>query len=356
MSRNLKRVPLDFSHPIGKLWDGYLNPHYQPCPEEAKGNCHSGATSAGRWLDSIVRLIGLIGEEATQSGPEWEERHRKNRRIYPHPYLESFEQAPRTSSGRLAPLTSELASFVHGLAGGTTGMFGSGSEWQIQKKLRAAAGVDNEKWGVCPACEGHGQNPATRAAYDAWVPVQPPTGPGFQLWEDTSEGSPCSPVFASLDELCAWAEKNATTFGSHKTSAAEWKRMLDGGFVCHGIRMTASTGPSVTPDPGLDYYLDLPFHVVAELRQALDAAATQYGAAGRVTVDASVLRELVEALEGMADEAHDYDTLSDAKAERIRKVLDEHQAKYPRTDAVSESQADAVKEVCTAVDNLLDDL
>jgi hypothetical protein len=42
-----------------------------------------------------------------------------------------------------------------------------------------------------------------------------------------------SPVFASLEELCAWCEGNATTFGSAKTSAAEWKRMLDADFVCH---------------------------------------------------------------------------------------------------------------------------
>jgi hypothetical protein len=61
----------------------------------------------------------------------------------------------------------------------------------------------------------------------------PPTGDGYQLWETTSEGSPISPVFATLDELCAYAEKHCSTFGSFKTSAAEWKRMLQEDFVCH---------------------------------------------------------------------------------------------------------------------------
>lgn len=54
-----------------------------------------------------------------------------------------------------------------------------------------------------------------------------------QLWETTSEGSPVSPVFATLDELCAWCETNATTFGSFKASKEEWKKMLDEDFVHH---------------------------------------------------------------------------------------------------------------------------
>jgi hypothetical protein len=69
--------------------------------------------------------------------------------------------------------------------------------------------------------------------FDEWERTDPPEGPGFQLWETTSDGSPISPVFTSLDELCKWAETNATTFGSHRTTAAEWKRMLEADFVVH---------------------------------------------------------------------------------------------------------------------------
>lgn len=66
-----------------------------------------------------------------------------------------------------------------------------------------------------------------------WTFLQPPTGEGYQLWETTTEGSPQSPVFATLDALCDWCEANATTFGSYTTSAAKWKRMLDDDFVYH---------------------------------------------------------------------------------------------------------------------------
>jgi hypothetical protein len=40
-------------------------------------------------------------------------------------------------------------------------------------------------------------------------------------------------VFATLDDLCAWAAEHATTFGHFKATADEWKTMLDGGIVHH---------------------------------------------------------------------------------------------------------------------------
>lgn len=61
--------------------------------------------------------------------------------------------------------------------------------------------------------------------------LEPPTGDGYQLWETTTEGSPDSPVFATLDELCAWCAENATTFADHRATAQEWKKMLSEDFV-----------------------------------------------------------------------------------------------------------------------------
>jgi hypothetical protein len=89
---------------------------------------------------------------------------------------------------------------------------------------------------TCHVCKGEGQffiSPEVKETYENWEPVEPPTGPGYQLWETTTEGSPQSPVFETLDELCAWCEENATTFGRSTTSAEEWKRMLSEDFVIH---------------------------------------------------------------------------------------------------------------------------
>lgn len=63
--------------------------------------------------------------------------------------------------------------------------------------------------------------------------LSPPEGDGYQLWETTSEGSPVSPVFGTLDELCEWCETNATTFGNFKATKEQWKEMLLDNFVVH---------------------------------------------------------------------------------------------------------------------------
>lgn len=88
----------------------------------------------------------------------------------------------------------------------------------------------------CFNCEGKGHtwpSKEVERAYDEWKDFEPPKGDGFQLWETTSEGSPQSPVFATLDELCTWCATNATTFGSHRATAEEWRKMLDADFVAH---------------------------------------------------------------------------------------------------------------------------
>lgn len=63
--------------------------------------------------------------------------------------------------------------------------------------------------------------------------IDPPTGPGWQLWETTTEGSPQSPVFATLEELAAWCESHATTFGSWTATKDEWLAMLAEDDVHH---------------------------------------------------------------------------------------------------------------------------
>jgi len=67
--------------------------------------------------------------------------------------------------------------------------------------------------------------------FDAFL--GPPAGDGYQLWCTTCEGKPLSPVFSSLDELCAWCEVNATVFAHNKATKGEWKAMFEDGLVCH---------------------------------------------------------------------------------------------------------------------------
>lgn len=53
-----------------------------------------------------------------------------------------------------------------------------------------------------------------------------PKGLGYQLWETTSEGSPISPVFENLDDLCVWCSDNTTIFANYKLSPSEWKECI----------------------------------------------------------------------------------------------------------------------------------
>lgn len=210
MGRTLKRVPLDFDWPLKKVWHGYQNPHYRKCPA-----CENGYTVARRYLQALTQLIMVAGDDS-----------RRGRR---HPWLDAG-LCPST------PPSPDMAELTVGLAGRDSGPFGHDScdNWSAEKKIIQAAGLDPDVWGICRTCGGEAIDPAVKEAYEAWQSFNPPSGEGYQLWENTSEGSPMSPVFASLDELCAWAENNASTFGtSNFTTAAEWKRMLSDDFVCH---------------------------------------------------------------------------------------------------------------------------
>lgn len=195
MGRKIKRVPLDFNWPLNKVWEGFLNPHYKKCPEEGK-TCFHGNTAAGMWLEAIVRLLTVAGENGKRG------KHNPSM-IWPHPYLQEMPTAPRFEGALINP-TPELGMLTELLAGRQMSFIGHDSidVYGICRKIQEAADLP-ETWGVCPVCEGHATDPKCREAAEAWEPVEPPTGPGLQLWETVSEGSPISPVFAAEEDSFA---------------------------------------------------------------------------------------------------------------------------------------------------------
>lgn len=202
MGRQIRRVPLDFDWPLNKTWDGFVNPHWRECPEVERGNCHNGEDNNGAWLTAISHLIAGVGREGATT-PEEREALRGRGCLSPHPYLTQWGQAPHTrgrsgEAPRMVVPDARMAEFVAGLSGGDHVDRWSGSEvaYGIRRKLIKAAKMP-EDWGCCLVCGGTGQDPATLPAYEAWKPTPPPTGEGWQLWENTSEGSPVSIVFTS---------------------------------------------------------------------------------------------------------------------------------------------------------------
>jgi len=74
----------------------------------------------------------------------------------------------------------------------------------------------------CPDIEAYLAEPMKRIK----ELLAPPAGEGYQLWSTTTEGHPMSPVFATLEELCAWCEDNATVFADGKISKERWMEYL----------------------------------------------------------------------------------------------------------------------------------
>lgn len=87
---------------------------------------------------------------------------------------------------------------------------------------------------ICKRCETYNEGRCSEEAIycvyneqnQALWYEEPPKGEGYQLWETTTEGSPLSPVFPSLEELCDWAAGSATLYGSKKVSKEVWHEIL----------------------------------------------------------------------------------------------------------------------------------
>lgn len=57
----------------------------------------------------------------------------------------------------------------------------------------------------------------------------------YQMYEDTSEGTPISPVMDSPESLARWlADNNASAFGGQTASYEAWLRVANGGWAPSG--------------------------------------------------------------------------------------------------------------------------
>lgn len=208
MGREIKRVALDFDHPVGETWGGYVNPHWAEC-EACNGR---GSTMARLRLQDLVSLLMLSGSDVASGEC--------------HPYLRDVP-LHHTRGVVCGPDMAELTGALAGRA--PCGFMGHDAvdQWVATDKILVAAGLDPKVWGTCPACEGEGNSPDSREAYDAWESTEPPAGDGYQLWETVSEGSPITPVFETAEGL---ARHLAThdVWGSNVTSHEKWLAFING--------------------------------------------------------------------------------------------------------------------------------
>lgn len=100
---------------------------------------------------------------------------------------------------------------------------------------------------LCSSCGGEGSiwaSPEQQEAFESWEPTEPPAGPGYQMWETVSEGSPISPVFATAEELAVWLAKNESTGVQTGRTAESWLEMIQGSTWEPTLIMPERAAPS----------------------------------------------------------------------------------------------------------------
>lgn len=173
-AKTVRRVPLDFRWPLGEPWHGYINPWPGPVPcVTCDGLGYNHATlmlyeTFDAWAPKITKkeIEALFKCKFT---PKDVERLKKG-----------------TLRGKDAPI--------------------------LRFALTEIRSRRKNLWSGCEICDGSGEvpnpNPAVAALYEGvnlyetWEPVDPPTGEGWQLWEE--DGVPLSPVFTTAAALAKW--------------------------------------------------------------------------------------------------------------------------------------------------------
>lgn len=214
----IRRVPLDFDWPLNQVWHGYVLPAHLRLP--ACPDCRYGEwqpTGLSPQANAIAETFyALDVPEPVRSRIAWHDKItqpevdmllRKGR-------LSTWAVDPETgeSGWRNLPRTAaEVNAEQHqpGLGG-----HDASNRWALVKYRCQRLRIDMD----CPTCGGatHVATPEQVAAKKAWKPFGPPKGKGWQVWEDTSEGSPISPVHATREALIDWLTSPGSTEFYHR--------------------------------------------------------------------------------------------------------------------------------------------
>lgn len=200
MSREVKRVALDFDWPLNKVWKGFV------LPDELRGSkcpdCDGGQTHAGWWLYQLCYRIGMLADDIRDQERGKPLHPWLAKDSYPHGHWNDNRQfvVDRPSV--------EIRELLDKLLGDRPrdvfSSYASDAGYGLYKILLEKAGLDHVEWSRCKTCQGGGTleiYEGQAAEAEAWEQYEPPTGEGWQLWESVSEGSPITPVFTTAEGL-----------------------------------------------------------------------------------------------------------------------------------------------------------
>lgn len=251
MSRELRRVPLDFDWPIGQTWSGYINLHYEAHRRDCQKCAATGYSALGRRLSD--QWSGKAPFDPSESG--------SHPFLATHPSIQARakRRAPNAIEAQAQRLAAQInRSLAHHLNQDDVNALLAGCRLRefrgrevpptarevnelslstplhdevskllvIQSRCKRAGESE-----LCDECLGEGSvldSVDAKRLSEEWQPTDPPTGEGYQVWETVYEGTPISPVFATADELAAWMAANGT--GTDRgTTKQQWLTFITAG-------------------------------------------------------------------------------------------------------------------------------
>lgn len=108
----------------------------------------------------------------------------------------------------------------------------------------------------CELCRHWARLAGIELRYDCpALEIEPPAGDGWQMWENTSDGSPISPAFETPEELARWlADTGASACARQTATYDEWLAMIrqgwapdmvyDGGRLMTGVADASANIPA----------------------------------------------------------------------------------------------------------------
>lgn len=268
MGYETKQVALDFSWPIKRIWEGYLNPYSSQsrvCPEclgtsdsplgdqlknkwygEASFQPEDRGSTPLKPTDAVIIAFAKrnIMRKNTAPSPALalridEECHRLVERFnqrWSH-HLNEADVDALLQAGRLIDLTH---TWIPGGEGWQPKVpayrptVREVNDWSIQTTghdcinfwvCRDAECARLGESAACALCHGDGclwPSPETRNSYETWEPSEPPMGTGIQMWETVTAGSPVSPVFPTAQGLAQWlSQHHDCPIGGRRTES-QW--------------------------------------------------------------------------------------------------------------------------------------
>lgn len=151
-------------------------------------------------------------------------------------------QHPKDDKGRYIPL--HKGSFAQADADWNEGY----AAWQRGEVENYAADEGEPKWkakeGSALECASYTEWSGSRPSPDDYMPAFPEgTATHLCMYEDTSEGTPISPGFATPEELARWlADTGASAFGGKTATYEQWLGTCKSGWAVSAVMEVSPTG------------------------------------------------------------------------------------------------------------------